>query len=122
MVLEEVGVLVMPWRACRSALAVLKWSGGMLGGAEAELRYAVCTGGYPSTHNLSGDSTGRVHEILGKNELGLPSGEAGRTLGLARKRTGKSIERKEKNTSSFPFNRIGVRFQTNCRPHQDETL
>ena len=43
-VLEEVGVLVMPWRACRSALAVLKWNGGMLGGAEAELRYTVCTG------------------------------------------------------------------------------
>ena len=67
-VLEEVGVLVMSWRACRSALAVLKWNGGMLGGAGAELRYTVCTGGYPSTHNLAGDSTGRVHKILGKND------------------------------------------------------
>ena len=40
-VLEEVGVLVMPWRACRSALAALrmKSNGGSYG--EQKLSYAI---------------------------------------------------------------------------------
>ena len=66
--LVEVGVLVMPWRACRQALAVFRMQRGELW--EAKMSYAIqyARGGYPSTHNLSGDSTGRVHEILGKND------------------------------------------------------
>ena len=111
--LVEVGVLVLPWRACRPTLAVFRMQWGEL--CEAGMSYAIqyARGGYPSTHNLSGDSTGRVHEILGKNDRGLPGGEAGHTLALARKRTGNSIDGEVKKTSSSPSMGLVVAF----RPH-----
>ena len=113
-VLEEVGVLVMPWRACRSALAVLKWNGGMLG--EQALSYAIqyARGDTLLPTTSLGTAQGVFTRSWAKTIEGLPDGEAGLTLALARSRSGNSIKREEKNTSSFPLNRNGGRFQTNC--------
>ena len=100
----------LPFSTCRLKM---EW-GGCWG--EQELSYAIqyARGDTLLPTTSLGTAQGVFTRSWAKTIEGLPDGEAGLTLALARSRSGNSIKREEKNTSSFPLNRNGGRFQTNC--------